>query len=252
MKTALLFASILSVSAASHAALKLNGTTALTEWNTSPAGQALLKQDEVSAQVKVEAAGDLALKFNGYARIEVCDEYGPSPNGEPEFAPCVKSHMTFQPKFDLELPVKLTTTVEDVSGVQTATLSNSINSCVENYDSLIQLAIPTTPPAKAVVKAKCDVYLASAQVTTTGKSVKLAQSEIQAIATVLLETKLQTTHVITVENGRVSQETAAEIAAAAKKLKSAGIGNSVYVTAKVMNRGQTIDLFNSGLSIDLK
>jgi hypothetical protein len=252
MKSALLFAALFSTATVSHA-LVLKGSTPLNEWNTTQAGQALLQQDQVKAQIEVVATGDLAFAFGGYAKIEVCDELGDSPNGEPELAPCIRSHMTFAPKFTLALPVKLTTTVEDISGTQTAVLTSDLQGCIENYDSLVETKEPTAAPAHAALKAKCEFYLPSAQFRIGGVSAKLANSQVEVISSVLLESKLKSTHVITIDNGQVSPETAAEIAQAGKKLKSAGLGNTVYVIAKVKSRaGKELDLFNYGLNIELK
>lgn len=254
MKLSILLGTLALASIAQATTYSVKGTEKLDASNLTPAGQVLVKTNTVSAGVTVKTLGPAQLVYKGSSQNEVCDEYAPSPNGEPELAPCIKSHILYAPLLQIEIPVQLEAYVEDVKLSKQVTLTGGLfRDCIQDYDSFVTLKEPTAPPARVNVNATCEIFLTSPYMKLQGKSVPLGGADIYANSQFILRSSLSSSRLISVENGKVSAETAKDVAALVEKNTKTGEGSYVVIETVVQGKGgQKLSLFDYVLEIFMK
>lgn len=191
------------------------------------------------------------LQFAGYKKSMLCVEYGPSPNGEPEFAPCVKEVAQFEPQFILKNSVVENRTRVGNGYRETIKTTDFLligASCFKNYNSLIltQEQAPTAPPAEVVINNSNCSAIENFQTEINGNIFSNNQVKSSAIHQYAIELRYGAGPLV-IKNGAVDKMSNQNFTNNLEIEKSSLFSfysNQIMVNASVSINGEDVTVFN--------
>lgn len=173
-------ASVSVASPPSGATNTLRSTADLSSYNqVTNAGKVLNFPKSVDAAISYRVVLG-RLTVTGWSPTDVCEEWGPSPNGEPEFRECLRYARVWSPAVVLaNTRGFIAWTLADLSGRSTAAQDLDVSTCIKDLRSyeLKQETQPSQPVPALTFDRNCQAYLYKG-IETKSLSPALANSNV--------------------------------------------------------------------------